>query len=121
MSTHVHSEGSSTGQLPGGRGPHPALRLLYLLGGPLIWLGSLLLLALARMGGCAPLSLVLVIQFAALAGCVVLMYQALRNVRRRVPGRPERERLRHFAAGGSAVLGMGLIGATAFSASLAGC
>ena len=93
MSTPASPDRKSRPHLPAARANGALASVLYLLGGPLVWLGSLALLALAGLRGCAPLSLVLVIQFAALAGCALLMYHALRNVRRAVPGRTEGRRL----------------------------
>lgn len=91
---------------------------LYLFGGPLIWLANVALLAMIGARGCAPSSLVLAIQLAALAGCVALLYRALSRVRSPANAGNDSARLRHFVAGGITVLSMAAIGATAFSATL---
>lgn len=91
---------------------------LWLFGGPLIWLASVALLALIGARGCAPSSLVLLIQLAALAGCVALLYRALSRVRSPANAGDDSARMRHFMAGGITVLSMAAIGATASSATL---
>lgn len=91
-------------------------RLLYVLGGPLIWVASLAVLALVGARGCAGTGAVIGVLLLAVAGCAWLMYVALRRVRGTAP--TASGRMWHFAAGGTAALAMAAIGATAFLASL---
>lgn len=94
------------------------MRVMPILAPPLIWLASMALLAAIGSRGCAPAGVVLGIQFAALAACMALLYRALSRVRSPANAGKDRERLRHFIVGGSAVLSMAAIGGTAFFATL---
>jgi len=96
--------------------------VLYVLGGPLIWLANLLLLALADARGCVPDAAVVGIQSGAAAGCIALLYRALSGVRDPASAGNEHLRLTHFIAGGVTVLSMVAIGMTALpSALMAAC
>jgi len=94
-------------------------RALYVLGGPLIWLASLLLLLGIGAQGCAGSGLVLAIQLLAVAGCVAILYRALTAVRTPSLAGNDQARLLHFFAGGLAVLAMVAIGASALATSYA--
>ncbi len=93
-------------------------RVLFLLAGPAVWLASLGLLLLIGARGCAATGTVLTIQFVAIALCVALLYRALSRVRNPALAGDDRARLWHFMAGGTAVLSMAAIGASAFFATL---
>lgn len=88
----------------------------YVLSGPLIWLGSLVLLLAIGARGCAPGAVVTTIQLIAVGGCVAVLYHALSYTRQ--PAVAERRRIRHFIAGGAAVLGAIGIGGTALVSAL---
>lgn len=90
--------------------------LLYLLGGPLIWLGSVLLLRAIGSQRCVPGGVVTAVQLMAVGACIALLYHALSCARNPAVG--ERGRVRHFLAGGTAVLGAVGIGATALVSAL---
>ena len=90
--------------------------MLYVLSGPLIWLASLLLLQVMGARGCAAGGAVMTVQFLAVGGCVAVLYHALSCTRQ--PSVAERTRVRHFMAGGAAVLGAVGIGATALVSAL---
>ena len=94
-------------------------RALYVLGGPLIWLASLLLLLGIGAQGCAGSGLVLAIQLLAVAGCVAILYRSLTAVRTPSLAGNDQARLLHFFAGGLAVLAMVAIGASALATSYA--
>ena len=91
--------------------------MLYVLSGPLIWLWSMVLLQAIGAGGCSSSGTVTTVKLIAIGGCVAVLYHALTCTRQ--PSVEERARVRHFLAGGAAVLGAVGIGATALVSSLA--
>lgn len=92
--------------------------MLHMLAGPLIWLASLAVVAVVGARGCAAGGAILVIQLLAVAGCVVVFYRALAQVRNPANAGNDKARFRYFMAGGVAVLSMAAIGAGAFSAQM---